>query len=276
MRFGLSFPNFGIYGEPSVLADLALRAEQAGWDGFFVWDHLVIADGMPVSDPWVTLGAIAQVTERIRIGPMVIAMPRHRPWVVARQAVSLDRLSGGRSVLGVGLGYPPDEEFGTFHDPVDAAVRAEMLDEGLDIIAGVWSGEPFGFAGRHYHVEETTFAPPPIQQPRIPVWVAGMLPNRRPLRRAARYDGVFPIRADASPITLEDATETISYVEAHRAGRGPFDYVIGGGPLSADEYEAFERAGVTWYLGGPSPEPAPIEEIVTWVSAGPEAYVNAG
>lgn len=272
MRFGLSFPNFGSYAEPSVLVDLARRAEVAGWDGFFVWDHIVISDGMPVVDPWVVLGAIAQATSHIHLGPMVVALPRHRPWVVGRQAVSLDRLLDGRLILGVGLGYPPDEEFGTFHDPVDAAVRAEMLDEGLEIVRGVWSGQPFAHEGRHYTVERITFAPAPIQQP-IPIWVAGMLPNRRPLRRAARYDGVFPIRADAAPVTVDDVTETVAYVDTYRSGDGPYDFVVGGARRSLDEYQALEEAGVTWYLGEPSQEGEPIEVVAEWVSAGPDAYV---
>lgn len=159
MRFGLSFPNFGSYGEPGALVALARRAEEAGWEGFFVWDHVVVADSMPIADPWVVLGAIAQTTSSIRLGPMVAALPRHRPWNVARQAVSLDRLSKGRMILGVGIGFPPREEFGTFHEPQDPRVRADMLDEGLSIVEGVWSGQAFAHNGRHYQIEQTAFAP---------------------------------------------------------------------------------------------------------------------
>ncbi|MGH8947857.1 MAG: LLM class flavin-dependent oxidoreductase, partial [Acidimicrobiia bacterium] len=114
MRFGLNFPNFGLYAEPGLLVDLAVAAEEAGWDGFFVWDHIVVDDGMPVADPWVLLGAIGQATSRVHIGPMVAALPRHRPWEVARRAVTLDRLTEGRMILGVGIGYWPEVEFGTF------------------------------------------------------------------------------------------------------------------------------------------------------------------
>ncbi len=272
MRWGLSFPNFGGYAEPGVLVELAVRAESAGWDGFFVWDHIVIADGMPVADPWVVLGAMAQATKRIAIGPMVTAMPRHRPWVVARQAVSLDRLSGGRMVLGVGIGSDPREEFGTFGGPTDARVRADMLDEGLDIIEGVWSGRPFGYDGTHYIVREMSFGPPPVRLPRIPIWVAGMLPHRRPLRRAARYDGVFPIREDMAEMTVDDFIEMRTYVESHRTSDEPFDYVIGWGTRTRDEFEALEQAGVTWYMGAPSPQGESIEETMDWVGAGPEIY----
>lgn len=271
MRFGLSFPNFGPQGEPEALVALAQRAESAGWEGFFVWDHVVVADAMPVADPWVVLGAIAGRTSRIRLGPMVAALPRHRPWNVARQAVSLDRLSGGRMILGVGIGFPPQEEFGTFHEPQQPRVRADMLDESLDIVEGVWSGQPFAHDGEHYQVEQTVFAPPPIQEPRIPIWVAASLPHRRPLRRAARYDGVFPIRADMRPIGFEEFVEMKSYVDSHRTERRPYDYAIGGGPRSSAEFEALEEAGLTWYIGGPDPE-MDADDNLAWVSEGPAAY----
>ena len=244
VRFGLSFPNFGLYAEPSTLVDLAKSAETAGWDGFFVWDHIVIADGMPVSDPWVLLGAIGQATSRIEVGPMVAALPRHRPWEVARQAVTLDRLTGGRMILGVGIGYPAEVEFGTFGGSTDARRRADMLEEGLAIIQGVWSGEAFKFDGEHYTVNRNRFAPPPIQQPRIPIWVAGMLPNLRPLRRAARFDGVFPIRSDMRDLEPAEVAMVAGYVRIHRTSDEPFDVVIGG-PLESD-IAAMEAAGATW------------------------------
>jgi alkanesulfonate monooxygenase SsuD/methylene tetrahydromethanopterin reductase-like flavin-dependent oxidoreductase (luciferase family) len=273
MRFGLSFPNFGPYAEPGVLVELARRAEAGGWDGFFVWDHVVVANRMPVADPWVTLGAIAQATDRITIGPMVAALPRHRPWIVARQAVSIDRLSGGRMVLGVGLGFPAREEFGTFGDPEGERVRADMLDESLAIIEGVWSGDSFGFDGSHYRVVETVFAPRPVQVPRIPIWVAAMLPNRRPLRRSARYDGVVPMRADGRPMTPADVATVKSYVSEHRDDGGSHEIVVVGGPESPAGYVEFEEAGLTWYVGGPDPEGEPVEESLDWVDAGPGAYV---
>ena len=272
MRFGLSFPNFGGFADPAVLVDLAIRAEESGWDGFFLWDHIVVADRMPVADPWVALGAVAQATSRIIVGIMVAALPRHRPWVVARQAVSVDRLSQGRMVLGVGIGFPPREEFATFGDPEDERTRADMLDEGLEIVEGVWANRPFGFDGSHYSVVATTFAPPPVQQPRIPIWVAAMLPNRRPLRRSARFDGVIPMRADGGAMTPDDVAFVRRYVAEHRSSDSPFDIAIGGGPTSPSALRELSDAGLTWYLGGPSPEGEPIAETMTWVSAGPAAY----
>lgn len=273
MRFGITVPNFGDYGEPDALVTAARAAEAAGWDGFFVWDHIVIADRVPVADPWVALGAIAQATDRLRIGPMVAAVPRHRPWVLARQCVSLDRLSGGRFVLGVGIGHPPDVEFGTFGEPTDARTRADVLDESLAVVEGMWSGAPFSFRGDHFEVAETRFAPPPLQSPRIPIWVAAMLPNRRPLRRAARFDGVFPIRVDFHEITPDEVRETVAYVRAHGADPDVFDVVLSGAPRSADAYEALAGAGVTWYLAGPG-EGAGPEDTLAWIEAGPGAYVS--
>ena len=267
MRFGLSFPNFGVYASPDVVVELARAAEVGGWDGFFVWDHIVVADGMPVADPWVLLGAVAVATERVALGPMVAALPRHRPWEVARKAVTLDHLSGGRFVLGVGLGFPPAEEFGTFGGPTDARVRAEMLDEELDIIEGVWSNEPFGYDGSHYRVETTTFAPAPGR--RIPIWVAGMLPNRRPFRRAARFDGVFPIREDMGDMTPDDVEEVTALVLGERGSLEGFEVVISGPRRPDSELRQLEEAGVTWYLEGPPWEPEPVERTLTWVRAGP-------
>jgi alkanesulfonate monooxygenase SsuD/methylene tetrahydromethanopterin reductase-like flavin-dependent oxidoreductase (luciferase family) len=265
VRFGLNFPNFGLYAEPGLLVDLAVAAEEAGWDGFFVWDHIVVDDGMPVADPWVLLGAIGQATSRVHIGPMVAALPRHRPWEVARRAVTLDRLTEGRMILGVGIGYWPEVEFGTFGDPTDARERADMLDEALTIIQAVWSAEPFDFDGDHYTIAENRFAPGPLGK--IPIWVAGMLPNLRPLRRAARFDGVVPMRSDEHRLDPSDVAMIASYVKTHRQGDEPYDVVIGGPPTA--DVEAFEQAGATWILSGPDLDDEPVEETIAWLRSGP-------
>jgi alkanesulfonate monooxygenase SsuD/methylene tetrahydromethanopterin reductase-like flavin-dependent oxidoreductase (luciferase family) len=271
MNFGLSYPNFG-FSDPGDLVELAIAAEASGWHGFFIWDHIVIMDRMPVQDPWVVLGAIARSTDRIQFGPMVVAVPRHRPWVVARQSVSLDRLSKGRFVLGVGIGFPPEPEFGTFGEPQSDRIRADMLDEGLEIIQGVWGGEPFEYRGDHYTVNPTSFAPKPLQQPRIPIWVACMLPHRRPLRRAARFDGVFPIRVDMADVGPDDVLETRAYIEECRSATGAYDFVIGGPPRSDAEFAALAEAGVTWYLAGPPMEGESLAISLAWIERGPEAY----
>jgi alkanesulfonate monooxygenase SsuD/methylene tetrahydromethanopterin reductase-like flavin-dependent oxidoreductase (luciferase family) len=265
VRFGLSFPNFGLYAEPGVVVDLAIAADESGWDGFFVWDHIVVSDGMPVADPWVLLGAIGQATSKVVIGPMVVAMPRHRPWEVARRAVTLDRLTGGRFILGVGSGYWPEVEFGTFGDPTDARVRADMLDEGLTIIEAVWSGEPFDFEGEHYNIAENSYAPRPLGK--IPIWVAGTLPNVRPLRRAARYDGVYPIRSDEEPMETSDVAMVAGYVKVHRQGEEPFEVVIG--ETESADVDAYAEAGATWLLGGPDPAGEALDETLGWLREGP-------
>ena len=156
MQFAIQIPNFGSGGDPPTLVELARRAEDAGWDGFFVWDHLLVDPTwtLEIADPWIALAAIAQATTRIRLGPMVAALPRRRPAKLARETASLDRLSGGRLILGVGLGWPSDADFGWFGDETDLARRGAMVDESLAILEGLWSGEPFAFAGDHYRIGE--------------------------------------------------------------------------------------------------------------------------
>lgn len=258
MKFGVNVPNFGAFADPHTFASLAVDAEQAGWDGVFVWDHLLVWSGNVVGDPWILLAAAASATDRVILGPMVTPLPRRRPWKLAREAVTLDHLSNGRLVLGIGLGFPPDAEFGAFGEPIDPGVRAEMLDEGLEVLAGLWTGRPFEFTGRHYRLDEVTFAPTPVQQPRIPIWVAGMWPNRRPFRRAARFEGVFPIKAgdDMPLLTPAELREIVAYVRGHRRHGGTLEvvtYADLGHDLAraADLVAEWADAGATWLHIGP-------------------------
>ena len=179
MNFGIDVPNHSAYSDPRLLVELACEAEAAGWDGFFIWDHLVRWNDrrIPVVDPWITLAAIAVKTERICLGPMVTPLARRRPWKLARETVTLDHLSGGRLILGIGLGSRSTAEFKAFGDEGDPKARAAMLDEGLEVLAGLWSGHAFSYSGKYYQIEETQFRPPPVQSPRIPIWVAGTWPN---------------------------------------------------------------------------------------------------
>ncbi|GLF92905.1 LLM class flavin-dependent oxidoreductase [Streptomyces yaizuensis] len=264
LRYAVSVPPHGDYGDPRRLADLAREAEDAGWDGFFLWDHLMFMRGFrgPIVDPWISLAAVATATSVIRFGPMVTPLARRRPWKVAREAVTLDHLSGGRLILGVGLGYPRDSEFDDFGEDGDERIRAEKLDEALDIITGLWSGEPFAYQGRHFRIAETTFLPRPVQRPRIPVWVAGYWPNRRPFRRAARWDGVLPGRLSLerrkawTPTMIPTGTygEIVSYVHRHRTADGPFDYAVGGytagdgGQADRRLVTSYADVGVTWWF----------------------------
>ncbi|MGD2100728.1 MAG: LLM class flavin-dependent oxidoreductase [Acidimicrobiia bacterium] len=269
MRFGISVPNFGVYGDAPSLVRLAELAEGSGWDGFFVWDHISIADDLETLDPWALLGAVAVRTGRIAIGPMVTPLPRRRPWVVARQTTTVDDLSRGRLILGVGIGTPPEEEFGRFGEPTDARTRAEMLDEGLDILRGMWSGEPFAHEGTHYTVEETTFAPTPAGRPTIPIWVGATWPNRKPLRRAARFEGVFPFKADMSEWRTHEVDQLVSVITEDRGSLEDYDVVISG---SFDEGRKrgseLEEAGATWFISGPGYGDS-LADVEAQISSGP-------
>jgi alkanesulfonate monooxygenase SsuD/methylene tetrahydromethanopterin reductase-like flavin-dependent oxidoreductase (luciferase family) len=279
MRLAVNIPNFGPFEDPHTVVDVARRAEAAGWDGLFVWDHLVFEDGNEVADPWVLLTAAAMATERLSLAPMVTPLPRRRPWIVARQAVSLDRLSGGRLILGVGIGEPADLDFEIWGENPDRKVRAAQLDEGLEVLTGLWSGEPFRFSGEHYEVGPVTFLPRPVQEPRIPIWVAGVWPYKRPFRRAARFDGVVPlVAADGvfpAPLTPDRVRLILEYVRAYRATDEPFD-LLAGGPLpddpaaAADRLVELEEAGATWWQRGWDPwSGEEAAEFVRAVDAGP-------
>lgn len=280
MHYGVNVPNFGWWAEPKNFIELAGVTEAAGWEGLFVWDHIIFADGLPLADPWVLLTAAATVTKRIRLGPMVTPLPRRRPWEVARQATTIDRLSNGRLILGVGLGFPPDTEFGWFGDVEDAAIRAEMLDESLEIVRGLWTGETFAFSGRHYALHEMTFRPVPIQQPGIPIWVAGMWPNPAPFRRAARFDGVFPISAASGgmeQLTPSEYVEITAFVDEHRPdAAAPFAVVLGVGDSQlrsefGDVADAYRDAGVTWAQVFPEMEQEPTAFLES-VAQGPPGF----
>lgn len=214
MKYGLHVPNFGAFGDARVLADLARDAEGAGWDGFFLWDHQLFCefDLNDHVDPWIALTAIAAATDRMLFGPLVTPLSRRQPWELARQTVSLQNFSGGRLILGVGLGEPAEWDFRYFGLETSPVLRAEKLDEGLTILAGLWSGEQFSFAGKHYSLEPMTFLPAPVAP--IPIWVGGSWPNKRPFRRAARYDGVVPML----PTELTEAAlrPVVDFVTTHR------------------------------------------------------------
>jgi alkanesulfonate monooxygenase SsuD/methylene tetrahydromethanopterin reductase-like flavin-dependent oxidoreductase (luciferase family) len=255
MRFGVTFPAL----DPRTLADLAGDAEQAGWDGVFVWD---LAYGY---DAWVSLAAVATRTEHIRFGTMLTPLSRRRPWKVASEVVTLDHLCNGRVILPVGLGAAGPEhtnsQFPQLGEETDRMIRAELLDESLDILDGLWSGEPFSYEGRHYHLHNVTFSPRPVQTPRVPVWVVGAWPRMTSMRRVLRCDGVLPIKmaADRSQgeMAPNDIREMLAYIEAERpysADEAPFEVILEGETPGDDSWRASEivtplaEAGVTWWL----------------------------
>jgi alkanesulfonate monooxygenase SsuD/methylene tetrahydromethanopterin reductase-like flavin-dependent oxidoreductase (luciferase family) len=254
MRFGISIPAFADFSDPRALAELAHEAEAAGWDGFFIWDAVFFDPTFhPMADPWVALAAVALDTERMRIGTLVTPIARRRPWKLARETVSLDRLSNGRLTLGVGLGDPVQWDFGFFEEATDPKTRARRLDEGLDILTGLWSGQAFSYQGQEFNVKEVTFRPTPVQSPRIPIWVGGWWPNKPPLRRAARWDGVCPLKWGGT-ITPEEWHELIAYIQGHRTSNAPFDLVHSGATPGDNPTEAaklvepYAKEGVTWWI----------------------------
>jgi alkanesulfonate monooxygenase SsuD/methylene tetrahydromethanopterin reductase-like flavin-dependent oxidoreductase (luciferase family) len=257
MKYAIHAPNFATYSDPRLVAELAHEAEDAGWDGFFLWDHVFwkVPQNEPVADTWTLLAAIAARTTRLTLGPLITPLPRRRPWTIARAATTLDHLSGGRLVLGVGIGGDWFGDYSAFHESPDDKAHGEMLDEALAIIAGLWSGELFSFSGQHYQVTDAAYLPRPLQQPRIPIWVAGTWPNKKPFRRAAQWDGVAAEpRGDRGPLTPADFVELRAYMQEHRPGGGPFDIThIGRTPgedpaAAADLVAPYAEAGVTWWL----------------------------
>lgn len=255
MQFGVIVTT----GDPRAAADLAALAEEAGWDGVFTYDAIAIGD-QAMYDPWVLLAAMAMRTARVRLGAVVFAPARRRPWKLAREATTLDILSGGRLVLPVGLGALDDAGFGNVGEPVDARTRARRLDETLAILDGLWTGEPFAFQGEHYRFGPMTFRPTPVQRPRIPVWVVGSWPHERSMRRAVRWDGLI-VQApgpDGSPAAGQQVLpEIVDWIRRERPTElrdRPFEIIVDGvtpadDPAAAAAVaRAHAEAGATWWI----------------------------
>jgi len=249
LQYGFVFP----FANARLAAEFAHDAEQAGWDGFFVWE--------PVwgIDAWMQLAAAAMRTERIRLGTMITPLSRMRPWELAGKTVTLDQLSNGRTILAVGLGAP-DTGFAQVGEVTERKTRAELLDEGLDIVTGLWRGQPFEYDGKHYHLKPIKFPPPPppVQQPRIPIWVVGAWPRAKSMRRALRYDGLLPTVMTTSAkhrkVRPADVRAINAYVKANRSEQTPFDIVVEGTTPGANRKQAatevhkWSKAGATWWL----------------------------
>ena len=274
LSYGIFLPPFAEYAEPRRVVALAEAAEQAGWDGVFLWDHVLEGSGMAVADSFVVAAAIAQATDHVRLGMLVTPLARRRPWVFARQTASLDQLSTGRLIVGVGLGHDSRGELSSFSgEVVDAVQRAVALDESLEVLVRLWSGTPVDFDGEQISVHSAAFLPRPVQQP-LPIWVACRAPNRRPLNRATRYQGCFPI-FDAGGSQLPglaepEQVEDIRHALIERGAAHDIDIVCRGdsGRVSSSERAErlveLEQAGMTWWLESffPGQEPAEIERVV--------------
>lgn len=248
MKFGFYTPNFDFCGEARVLAGLAHDAELAGWDGFFIWDHLQFTE--PTADPWVALTAMAMRTERIELGPLVTPVPRRHIAKLAREVLTLDHLSEGRIVLGVGAGYPALPDYTSFGDRGDAKERAEKLDEGLDVLDALWRGRPVAHHGRHYQIDCDAFQTS-YRRPRVPVWVAATWPAGKPVARAARWDGVVATAEFGLEVEPDDLREMTAYMRDQRGGGKPFDVVTFGQTRDASDtarVAASATAGATWWM----------------------------
>jgi alkanesulfonate monooxygenase SsuD/methylene tetrahydromethanopterin reductase-like flavin-dependent oxidoreductase (luciferase family) len=286
MRFSINIPNFGDFADARTVTQLATAAEAAGWDALFVWDHVVhdkqLRRGQPFGDPWMLLTAAALATSRLRLGTLVTPVARRRPEQLARQVATLDALSDGRAIFGAGLGGPIDDEFGSFGDTTDAVVLAERLDEGLELLSRYWSGETVEHDGPHYRVRQTALLPATVQRPRPPVWIAGYWPNRRPMARAAKWDGAVPLfksaRHGEAP-SPDDVRDLAGYIAQQRGDRAhePFEIVVGGVSEpsgSADRIGLLQDAGATWWDERQlqaDPDHYRVEPVLRRVDAGPPA-----
>ncbi len=249
MRFGLYIPLFDELADPTLVARLCAEAEEAGWHGVFVWDHVRWHEPVvDVADTQITLAAIASATERIRLGPMVTPLARRRPVKVARETATLDRLSNGRLTLGVGLGSDRfGGEYSITGEELDDRKRARMLDEALGILQAAWSGEPVRHRGEHYTIDAMRFLPRPVQRPGVPVWVAGYYGKSRPMRRAVRYQGFFPVGLEQPDQLAEIAAELRRLrCQAGTDPAAPFDIAVELEPGS--DPAPFAAAGATWGL----------------------------
>lgn len=266
LSHAIYLPTFAPFGSARIIADLARDAEQAGWDGVFIWDDVAGSD-KEMADPWIALAAAAVATQRVRLGALITPLPRRRPWKFARETASLDHLCGGRLVVGAGVGGG-QEQFGDLGDEPDQRVRGAMLDEGLAVVSGLWSGESFQFDGAYYHLKPTIFRPQPLQQPRIPIWVAGVWPHKRPLARMARWDGMFPLfwgiddpaEQQAHLRSMVASVQALRQATRPESAPHPFDVVaVGETPpgkptQTAAHLAEFAAAGATWWLESLAPE----------------------
>ena len=276
MKHGIFLPPFADFASPRRVADLAATAERAGWDGFFLWDHMFAEPGMAVADAWTTLAAIAMATTRIRLGPMVTPLSRRRPWVLARQIATLDQLSAGRLVAGVGLGDDGWREFSAFGEETSPRVRGELLDESLAILQQLLTGNGVVHHGGHFDVDAGPMLPTPVQDP-LPIWAAVRWPNRRPLARAARLQGCFPIFPESgnrpAPPPVADLTALRAELTRLGAPRS-LDVVVRcslhrlEAAARADVVTELGEAGATWVLEGFDVGQA-AAEVTEFVAAGP-------
>jgi probable F420-dependent oxidoreductase len=273
VRYGIEITNLGDYADPRLAVRLAQAAEDAGWEGFFVWDHLAFAWGVPSGDPWVILSAVAALTRRLKVGTAVTPLARRRPQVVAHALATLDVLSSGRVIFGAGLGGV-GEEFSAFGESPETKERAAMLDEGLSVLNELLSGDEVTHHGEHYTVEAIKLAPVPVQRPRVPIWIGGE--SSAALRRAALWDGwLAPATSPHGTPTMakdpEQIAEMVAQIRRHRTTDMPFEVAVDGytEPDDTELPRAYEEAGATWWLESVHGMRGSVDEMAARVEAGP-------
>lgn len=291
MKTAIYAPIFNDYGDPRHLVQLAIAAERAGWDGVFIWDHLAIepAGRLTVVDATVALAAMAQATSRIRLGAMITPLARRRPWKLAKELNTLDHLSGGRAVLGVGLGEPAEVEFANFGEDPGSQARARRLDEGLAILDPLLRGETVTHVGEYYRLTGVCLAPRSLQRPRVPIWVAASLPARAGLRRGARWDGIFPLKVPAEIaadtvasadwsqwwLTPAELAAALAYVAGLRTVDASYAVVASGRVLgeardrARAQLGAYAKAGANWWFEWADEAPGTFDSTLAALEGGP-------
>lgn len=279
MKYAISLPNGGTCGQPKQLAKFASMAEAAGWDAIFLEDYIIWQghNNVPTYDPWVSLAAMAVRTKTIRLGTMVTPVARRRPWKLARETVSLDHLSGGRLILGVGVGETRiDTSFTRFGEETEARPRAAMVDEALEVLARLWSGKRFTHDGRFYHLRNVRFLPRPLQRPRIPVWIGGVWPRPGAVQRALRWDGACLYKLPPEEeFTPQDVSDLAALVRTRRKSKTPFDIVVGHAVWQREKdigrerahIESLAEAGATWWSEYVPPDTQ--KTMARYISKGP-------
>lgn len=268
LNFGIVLPNWIVGNDTEQLVEFAIASEEAGWDGVFLADHLMFPHGdyegpenMDFHDPWITMAGIATQTSDIRMGSWITPIPRRQPWQVARDLATLDQLSDGRILLGTGLGVIPTNyaPFGRSDDPVTLGKR---YDEALDVISGLWSGEPFSYDGDHFSIDDAVLLPTPAQEPRIPIVAGGIWPNKKPIQRGARWDGIVPhwegdgaVPGDATVVPEEVLRDLITYYNKHNEEPGEIMLPIDPPGKSPNYLEVCQQLGATWMYSRDLREP---------------------
>jgi alkanesulfonate monooxygenase SsuD/methylene tetrahydromethanopterin reductase-like flavin-dependent oxidoreductase (luciferase family) len=271
MNYAVEIVPFGTYADPRNIVIVAEAVEAAGWDGIFLWDHLAFAWGVPSADPWVALSAVAHATQRLRLGTDITPLPRRRPHILATTLTGLDLLSDGRVIFGAGLGGVP-LEFSAFGEPEETRIRAAMLDEGLDVLDGLLSGQKVHHQGNYYKVNGVRLNPLPVQRPRPPIWIGGE--SRPALRRAARWDGwvISGVNEEAKMVkSPEDIANAAAYIRSFQRNETAFDIAMTGvsEPGQGITVTPYAEAGVTWWLESIFDLRGSMDVMLARVKAGP-------